>query len=156
MHIAQPTPYRAAISVAALCILVVACGDGPEDRLATCREAGIVDAAMLERCKQSDSGKEAVIAAFKEKQAQLERTEAARRALEREQDLKRKEQEDMTRRKAECQRLIDEFPSVTPISDDAAIKAAKQFELAIIERDEGYFGKCIDYALYATNLAKGQ
>ena len=124
--------------------------------MAACQEAGITDAAALERCKQSDAEKETVIAVFNEAKAEVERKKAAAEALAREEQMKRKEQEDIARRKEECNRLIGKYSSVTPVSDEAGAKASEQFELAEMERDEGYFGKCIDYVVYAINLAKGQ
>lgn len=152
----QPIPHLTVTSVAALCFMVVACGDNPEDRLAACQGAGITDSAALERCKQSDAEKETVIAAFNEARLEIERNEAAEIARKREDELRKKEQEDMARREEECHRLIREYSSVSPVNDEASAKAAEQFELAEMERDEGYFGKCIDYAVYAINLAKGQ
>ena len=152
----QASSHRTITSVAALCFMVVACGESPEDRLASCKAAGITDVAALERCRQSEAEMETVIAAFNASKEEAERKKAAEEALKREEEFRRNEQEDMVRREEECKRLISEYSSVTPVSDEAGAKANKQFELAEMERDEGYFGKCIDYALYAINLAMGR
>ena len=152
----QPISHRTMPLAAALCFMTAACGNSPEDRLASCRAVGIADPAALERCRQSDAEKDAVIAVFNVAKEEVERKKAAEEALKREEELRRKAQQDMARRKEECNRLIREFSSVTPVSEEAGAKATEQFELAEMERNEGYFGKCIDYALYATNLAKGQ
>ena len=156
MNSIQSAPRHMILWVAVLCLLVAACEDSPDDRLAACQAAGVTDADALERCKQSVSEKEAVIAAFNEASEAIERKKAAEDALKREAELKRKEEEDMAQREQECERLIREFTSVTPVGAEAGVNSTEQFELAVMERDEGYFGKCIDYAIYAINLAKGQ
>ena len=148
--------YRSTFYAVALCMTVVACGEGPDDWAAACREAGISDGATIEKCKESAGVKDAFILEFTAQREKKEREGSAKRSREREAELMRKEQEDMARRKAECLKLIAAFATVAPVSEEARAKAAEQFELAEMERDESYFGKCIDYANYAINLAKGQ